>query len=422
MQNLQHFNIRDGINLYYIDDSKYKTVSVALYLHRPLLREEVTLNSLLSGVLKSGTAKYPSMKEISRHLESLYGTVYDVSVSRRGSVQSLVSACSVIAPHVAGDNLIPDAVDLVFDFLFDPATENGVFIDSFVETDKKNLKDSIESLINDKRAYAEFRCIEEMCQGQGAGINEIGYVEDIPSLNSTNLYEHYKNIITSSPLDIFVVGKCNIDDVKDSVIKRIADIDFNIKPVQMKSKDAEVFEIKNVEESFDVAQGKLAMGLRTFAGAGDELYYPLMVGNSIFGAGAHSKLFNNVREKSSLAYYVSSRIDKFSRIMLISSGIEFKNFDRARKEILQQLDDVKAGNFTEEELEISKDFIINQYRSYLDSAYMLRSFYLGQLLTGKVESIEEAITSVKAVTAEQVVKAFSKITLDTVYFLKGREA
>ena len=263
--------------------------------------------------------------------------------------------------------------------------------------------------------------MEEMCKGESAGINEYGYVEDLPELNSKNLYEHYCNIITKSPVDIFVVGQCDIDSVKKYIEDKIGSLGFDITPVEMENTDAKTEEIKVVEEAFDVAQGKLALGLRTLIGAGSELYYPLLVGNSLLGAGAHSKLFNNVREKSSLAYYVSSRLDKFSKVMLISSGIEFKNYERAKEEILEQLDEVKKGNFSDEELDISKDFIINQYRSYFDSPYMLRSFYLGQLLSGNADSVEEAIENVRRVTADEVVQAFSDITLDTVYFLKGRE-
>ncbi len=421
MYELQKFNISKGINLYYINDDKYKTVSVSLYLHRPVSREEVTKNSLLSGVLKSGTASYPSMRDITRYTESLYGTVYDVSVSRRGAVQSLVASCSAVNSSVCGENVISDVIRLMFEFMFNPATENGKFVESYVETEKKNLKDNIESLINDKRAYADFRCMEEMCEGESGGINEYGYVDDLPQLNSENLYQHYKNIITSSPVDIFVVGDCDIDEAIKITQEIIGKYDFDITPVEMEYTDAKKRDVKNVEESFDVAQGKLAMGLRTFIGADDELYYPLLVGNSVFGSGAHSKLFNNVREKSSLAYYVSSRLDKYSKVMLISSGIEFKNYERAKTEILQQLDDVKAGKITEDELEISKDFIINQYRSYLDSPYMIRSFYLGQLLAGKVVTVDEAIENVRAVTLDKITEAFENVTLDTVYFLKGRE-
>lgn len=421
MYELQTFKIRDGIMLHYINDNKYKTVSVATYLHRPMSRDEVTKNSLLSGVLKSATANYNSMKSINRHLEDMYGTAYNVSVSRRGAVQSIVSACSVVTPNISGENLIPAAIGFSFEFLFNPAVENGGFIEKITEIEKKNLKEDIESLINDKRAYADFRCMEEMCRGESAGINEYGYVEDLPELNGKNLYNHYKSIITKSPIDIFVIGECNIDEIKQTISEYLSEFDFDISPVKNENGESKTVEMKTVEESFDVAQGKLALGLRTFIGPDSSLYYPLLVGNSVLGAGAHSKLFNNVREKSSLAYYVSSRLDKYAKVMLISSGIEFKNYERAKTEILQQLDDVKNGRFTEDELKIAKDFIINQYRSYFDSPYMLRSFYIGQLVSGKADSIEEAIANVESVTAEQICQSMKNVTLDTVYFLKGRE-
>ena len=419
MYELEKINLLKGINLYYIKDDKYKTLSMAMYLHRPISRGEVSKNSLLSGVLKSGTASYPTAGEISRTLEELYGTIYDVSVSRRGAVQSLVASCSIVNSSFAGQELVSKAVDLLFDFMFNPYVEDNGFKESYVETEKKNLKDNIESLINDKRAYADFRCMEKMCEGESAGINEYGYVEDLPELNCKNLYSHYKSILTVSPIDIFVVGDCDIESVKKGFLEHFKNYEFDISPVEMEEINLKKGEVKTVEEVFDVAQGKLALGLRTPVGANHKLYYPLLVGNSILGAGAHSFLFNNVREKSSLAYYVSSRLDKFSKVMLISSGIEFKNYERAKKEILQQFDDVKEGKFTEEELDISKEFIINQYKSYLDSPYMLRSFYLGQLLVGKEENIHEAIENVKKVTAGEVVQAFSDIYLDTVYFLKG---
>ena len=201
----------------------------------------------------------------------------------------------------------------------------------------------------------------------------------------------------------------------------ISRYEFDISPVVAEQSEEKEVEVKNIEESFDVSQGKLVMGLRTFTDLNNPMYYPMLVGNSIFGGGAHSKLFCNVREKSSLAYYVSSKLDKFSGLMLVSSGIEFSNFERAKKEILKELDDVKGGKFTEEELQIAKDYLVNQMRSYYDSAGMMSYFYLGQMLYGNENTLEDAIEKVNDVTAEQVKEAFERIALDTVYFLKGRE-
>lgn len=421
MNELQKICICDGINLYYIQDDKYKTVSVSMCLHRPVSRGEVTKNSLLAGVLKAGTGRYPAMKDINRHLEKLYGTAYDITVSRKGGTQTLTATFSVIDEKVAGENVLPDVFDMMFEFMFNPATENGGFVKKIVQTEKKNLKESIEGIINDKRAYASIRCLEEMCKDESAGISEYGYVEDLEQIDEKNLYEHYSSIITESPIDIFVVGMCDIDSVAKNLTEGFSKIQFNIASANFDIVKADSAGNNNVEEKFDVVQGKLVMGLRTFTDFKDDLYYPLLVGNSIFGAGSHSKLFNNVREKSSLAYYVSSKLDKYSEIMLISSGIEFANFERAKTEILNELDKVVAGDFTAEEEEKGKRFLISQFRSYYDNPYAMKDFYLGQMLYGEICTVEEVVDKINKVTKEQITEAFSKIVLDTVYFLKGRE-
>ena len=183
----------------------------------------------------------------------------------------------------------------------------------------------------------------------------------------------------------------------------------------------DVKEVSFVSDSFDVAQGKLALGLRTGISAEDVGYYALLLGNSIFGAGAHSRLFNTVREQMSLCYYASSRLDKFRSIMLISSGIEFENFEKAKDEILKQLKNIENGDFSDNEFEVSRDFVINSYLSYKDSPYMMKDYYLGHCFSSNHDTIDEAIEKLKNVKREDIPKAMSSIQLDTVYFLKGKE-
>ena len=417
----QKYVISDNINLYVIKDVKYKTVYACTHLYRTLKREEVTYNSLLSKVLKSATASFHSMKELSVYAENLFGCIYDVNVSKRANIQSLVSSVNVVSDRYTREKCQDEAFKLMLDFLFDPYVFEDSFSKDYVNSQKKNLIDDIDGLINDKRSYANVRCIEEMCKGEPNAIVEIGYREDLEDIDENNLYSHYKNIIFSSPIDIFVVGDVDNDYLVSYFKNYFSKFSFNISPLNIicSLKDSE--KIKYIEDKIDVKQGKLAMGLRTGVTVNDSLYYPLLVGNSILGSGAHSKLFNNVREKLSLCYYAYSRLDKYNGLMLIGSGIEFENYNKTKDAIIDEINNVKNGNFSDEELAIAKEYIISTYRSYEDSPGFLADYYLACSFSDKLPSLADACELVNAVTREKVLEAFSGVKLDTIYFLNGKE-
>ncbi len=416
---MQKYEIKNGINLYYIEDKKHKTVSAAFYLHRAIRRDEVTYNSLLASVLNRGTRKLPDINALNKYLEGLYGAVCEVNIGKKYGVQSIISAFSTVSDKYTGENTVEKCINIMLDFIYDPKLSDGVFDASYVDSEKKNLKDYIEGLSNDKRSYANLRCVEEMCEGELMGIKDTGYVEDIAGITPESLYKHYKNIITTSPIDIFVSGDVDIEKVVDVFKAYLADVEFCIKPLENIIDEPKEVSGKTVVDKFEVNQGKLAMGFRTYTFAGDDDYYAMLVANSVFGGGAHSKLFANVREKLSLAYYVSSRFTKFSGIMLVSSGVEFANFKKAEDEIMVQFDAVRNGDFTDEEVKVAKESIINVYRSYFDSQFYLRDYYIGNILYGIDETIEQAIEKVRNVTPDRIKSAFEKVKLDVRYYLTG---
>ncbi len=415
--------LKNGINLYYIPDTKYKTVSASVFLNRKLSKDEATMNALLSKVLTGGTESCRDITALSTYADELYGTLYNVNITKKSYVQSIVSTVNFLSDNYTDDNITEKCTALMLDLLFKPNVTSSSFPGDVVKVEKQNLKDDIEGLINDKRSYANFRCIEEMCKGEENAIMEFGYLEDLPKIDEKMLYKHYKNIITKSPLDIFVVGDIDLDKFCGYICKYLDEFDFDIEPILgqtgvVKSID----EAKYVEDSFDVAQGKLAMGFTTETTINDKEYYALLLGNSIYGSGAHSRLFNTVREKMSLCYYASSMLDKFRGLMLVSSGIEFENFEKAKNEIEKQLSEIAKGDFTDEEMEVARRFLINSYLSYKDSPYAMKEYYRSQCFSENQISIDEAVEKIASIDKEEVKKALSGVKLNTVYFLKGKEA
>lgn len=421
MNSVNKYIIRDNINLYVIDDKKYKTVYSCAYIHRKLSRLEATLNSLLSKVLKTSTQKHTSMNALNAYAEHLYGCIFDVGVSKRANIQSIVSTVNTVSDKYTMDNTQEKALELMLDLLFRPHICDESFNVEYVNSQKNNLRDDIEGLINDKRSYSNVRCLEEMCKGEPNSVVEIGYCEDIDSIDAKSLYDHYKSIIHSSPVDIFVVGDVDSSAILEFLKGYFSAFDFSINPINIECSTGSAGEPKYVEDNMDVNQGKLVMGLRSEINIESPLYYALLVGNSIFGSGAHSRLFNNVREKLSLCYYAYSRLDKYNAIMLVGSGIEFENYEKTKDAVLLELENIRSGDFSDSELDVAKEYIISSYKSYEDSPGYLVDYYLGLSFSDNYPGLDKAREAIYEVSREDVLKAFDKVKLDTVYFLNGKE-
>lgn len=412
--------INDNITLNYIPMDKLKTTSIGMYIHRPLKREEASYNAILPHILKRGNKALKNTQEIAKYLQDLYGAKFSAGISKKGDSQLLCFEGETIsdkyAPH--GEKLVAGLLKLILGSVFD---QNDTFPKDVFEQERTNSITKIENIINDKRVYAIYRCQEEMAKDDPFSVPRLGYVEDMKKMTINQLYSYYKDLVVSSKINIYVCGDAELPEVEEAIRSAVSGYEFK----DTKMPESKLLKVKDrvndVTEKLDVTQGKLAMGFLTETASTDDDYYKLVVANAIFGGGAQSKLFNNVREKLSLAYYAGSMLDKFKGMLLVNAGIEFDNFKKAYDETLVQLEEVKNGNITDLEIESSKMFLINSLVTTYDDQMALISFYLNQKVSGTNSEISECIEKIKAVTKEDVARIIKKVHLDTVYFLAGKE-
>lgn len=416
---MDSLKINSNINLYYIPMTKLKTTTIGVYIHRSLCEEEVSKNALLPYVLKRGCKLCPDSEAVAKYLENLYGAAFGASVMKQGDDQIIYLGFESISDKYApdGEKLSEDITKLMMSVMFEPVS----FTDEIVGQEKKNAVDRIMAEINDKRQYAMLRCGQEMCKGESFALSTLGTKEGVEAITAQSLKAHYENIITSSAIDIYVCGDADINALADEIKQYTNKIAFK----EAKIPQSEIFtgkgEVKRVTDHMDVVQGKLSMGFRTDIKADSADFVPLMVMNSVYGGGAHSKLFNNVREKLSLCYYASSNLVKNKGIMFVNAGIEFENFQKAYDEILVQLDAVKNGEISELEFTSSIRAIENDLESYKDNQRMMQIYCLGQKIAGTNYSIDELKEKISRVTVEDVKRVAKNVELDTVYFLAGKE-
>lgn len=415
----EKIKIKDNINLYYVHTKKFKTTTFSVYIHRPLTREEVTLNSLLTSVLRCACPDFQDRKSLASYLDSLYGTAFSSVVRKKAERQLICMNFQFVNDKFLDEEI--DIFDRVLDLAESAILKQTDFNEDYINQEKENLKQQILSVVNDKRSYATKRCTEIMCKDESYGISRFGYIEDLENIDKTVLLNHYKNVVLKSPMDIFVNGDVDIDTVVKKLKSMFSDINVEYTVADPCDVKREVGEVKNVTEDQQIVQGKLSMGFRTNVYVNDADYPAMMMYNSILGCGIFSKLFNNVREKLSLCYYASSSVDYLKGIMLINSGIEVANFQKTYDEILVQMDDIKKGNISEMEMSAAVLGTVNAINSTSDNPFVLDDYYLGRIISGKMITLEELAESIKDVTKEDVMKVAEKIQLDTVYFLKGSE-
>lgn len=417
--------IKKGIKLHCIETEKFKTNLLAMFITLPLTRENVTLNTVIPAVLKRGTAILKTQEEISKKLENMYGATFDCGIEKIGDNHVIKFYLEALndnfIPKEANQNLLRESVELLLDIILNPLVENDAFKSEYVSSEKENIKVLIESKIDNKDAYAFNRCIEEMYKGESYGLYKYGYIEDLEKIDEKNLYKYYKNLIENSKIDIFISGALNAEKTAEIVeenenIKKL--LERESKCILSGEKILENKEIKTIEEKMDITQGKLVIGLDV-DNIETEDKFKVAIYNVILGESATSKLFQNVREKASLAYTARSNYVKQKSNIYIRCGIEIDNYEKAVKIIKEQLEDMKNGKFTEEDIKNAKKYMTSGIESIQDEQDSEIIYYLGQELSQKLITFKEYEEKIEAVTMKDVKNVANSININTIYFLRN---
>lgn len=411
--------VKNGITFYRINSEKFKTARADLFFVDNLVRERASANAIIPLIMKRGCAKYPSVRELESRLEELYGADIDGSVIKKGELQFIGFHMSHISDKYSnGEKLFEECGELLTCMLENPMVEDGGFKKLIFTQERDNLVDYIRSRVNDKIRYSLTRCLEEMCEGEPFAIPEDGTEEDALLLSPQSTLGVYENMVSTYPAYAYISGQVDDRSIQKFIDSFLTRERSNIKKINHTCISKDVKQVKRFEEKMDVSQGKLCLGFRTHVDPGSDDYFPMVVYNGILGGDTHSKLFRNVREKASLAYYAQSVLEKYKGLMIIMSGIETENRDKAEDIILKQVEAMRQGDFNAEDMEATQKALETGMKSMQDSQGGIVDFFMSQHLTESGEDFDSMIEKFRKVTIEDVVRVAQNVQLDTVYFLK----
>lgn len=413
--------IGEKIRLLEVRSARPKTTCISLLLLTPMHKNPAE-TTVLASYLAHSCKQFPTLSALNARLESLYGALLSGEISRLGEAYCLRLSIDCLADALALDKeaVSRDALELLLDLLLDPKTENGRFDEAQLRTEVRLCAEDLESEQNDKRAWALVRMLETMCADEPYGYPRDALLTGVRAVTPESMYRAWRELLKTAHITVQVTGDVDFAPLEALVRTRLGALSDRA-PAELSTVFVErCDDVTEVTEEQDVNQSKLVLGFRTGMRDRDDDFYARRVMADLFGGGPYSRLFTNVREKLSLCYYCSARLQRQKGLLVVQSGIERKNRDVALNEILRQLHILQAGEFSDEELTASKKALCDAFAGVGDTPEGLDVYY-AQFADGEVATPEALTAGLSAVTREDVVRAANALTLDTVYLLAGND-
>ena len=411
--------IADGVYFSSITDKRYKKNLISVAFSTQLSEETATENVIVPLLLTKCNSKLPSYKAFNNKMSRLYASGIGGTTGRQYDLQTISFGAYYLDDvyALAGEKMTEIMTDILIDCLTSPVTENGVFTAKFIELEKKTAIDNIETAINDKRSYAIERAMKTICKGEPASVCSYGTVEKAKLITPESTYKAYRRMLETMPCEIICTGCSDFDGVAEKFAAAfekagrhdIENTTIALSPVKTQTEE--------VTERLTVNQSKLVLGFKSHSD--DDAALVLL--QKIFGGTTSSKLFQNVREKMSLCYYCSAARNDLKGIMLVNSGVENENIEKTKEAVIDQLEEIKNGNFTDEDINFAEMAIKNDLKSVADSAGNVSNWYFDCIRKNDIVTPEEKLERYLGVSKERIIAAAKSMVLDSVYVLTGNE-
>lgn len=418
------YKLADGVDGLFVKNERFNTTSVSFNFYLPLKKATAAEYALLPFILTTCGAEYPDFSRLNYKLNKLYGARLDATAEKMGDYQLLKMRISVIDDRFTfeSESLLKQAINMLLSLVFSPKTENGAFCETDLAREKRKAIEHINGEKSEKRIYAKNRLIEEMYKDEAYGIPKCGTVEDVEKITGESLFAAWRDMLETAYVRIIIIGAALPARLFDDISHNFTDCKrHNITDCANSKPTAFLSEPVTVTEKMPVQQGKLVMGFSAEMIGDDSVTLPLMVMTDIFGGGPYSRLFSNVREKMSLCYYCSASSVRIKGLLTVESGVESQNADKTEKAVIEQLDAVKKGEFSDFEFESSLKSIKDSLSTYNDSQNSLDAWYSVKAYNKELYSPEDIAEKLAEITRDDVIKAADGVKLHTVYKLLPQE-
>lgn len=411
-------------NIYKINNKKFKSIYFSVNFTMPVNKKQISENSLLSAILGKSCDKYKTQKEMQKYLYSLYGANFDVGIERFGDLYNIEFRCECINKEFlpGKEDVVNEVLEFLYNIIYKPDIKNNTFNKEIIQREKEFVLNKIREVKDDKLRYGVRKMEELMCKNEPFSIYVYGDEEDILKITEEDLYKRYTEVINNSAITVIVSGNLSgYDDIETRINNIFGNkLTSNLDYKELICDKKEKHQKEEIIESQETTQSVLTYGLR-IKNINSNDFYKLSVYNALLGGTPSSKLFQNFREKESLAYTVRSRYYRFKDIIIIYAGIQKENYEKAKKVLENEINLIKEGKVTDEEFNASKQSIISNLKEWNDSKIALSKMFISNMFATKSNTLEleDMINNMNKVTKQDVIDIAKNIAIEKIFFLGG---
>ncbi len=407
-------------NLHIIKTNLYKTITVKIFFREEAIKENITKRNFLSRMMMLGSNDYKTKVELTKAEQDLYAVNIAGTNRRIGNYLDTGISLKVLHDKYTEEGNFEKSLDLLDSIIFNPKVTNNAFDEIDFNTVYEEYKADLSSLVENKMTYALIKGLEATAKDSVISYRGIGYLEDLEKITKENLYDYYKNVISHNFVDIFVLGDVDEEKITNIIREKFKINTFKKKPIKALVEPLKVSRVKTVKEKVEAEQDNLIITLSLNNLTDYERNYPLSLYNAILGGGSESLLFSEVREKNSLAYYVSSTPNKLDNLIIIRGGITKDKSIDAVNIVKKILKDLEVGKIDDDRIEKAKEYYTSAIDDIIESPFqIIESYYMIELLG--VDDIETKRKKMLKVTKDEIIAVAKKVKINTVYILEGSD-
>lgn len=412
------------MRVYKINNDKFKSIYISYNFTMEVKENSVfSNNAVLGALMAKSSRKYQTQKEIEKYLNSLYGANYDVNVEKYGDLYNLEFRIEYINKKFlpGNEDLLENILNFLKEMIYNPAD----WTDENIKREKEFILERINERKDEKLKYGVQRAEELLCKDEPFGVFLYGDQDNVQNVDKDVLKKAYGELLKSCVTVIIsgnLEGYDNIEETFNEVFKNIEFSSKEVTDLIYNTKRESDNKNEEVKEYQDTTQSVLSLGLRIKDCTIDD-FYALNLYNAILGTTPSSKLFQNVREKESLAYTVRSRYYRFKDIIVIFAGINKENYQKAVDVIKEQIEAIKKGEISKEEFESAKDSLMADLLEWKDSKIAMAKMKFANIIAFKDADItvEEMRERMSKVTLEDVIRVANLVSVEKIFVLGGVE-